>query len=183
MAEETRQTRALVDAALKGGRVLRLERTAKRAGYTIGRLVCGGVKICDTLEPASRGLTSSSTAKEVEAVKKRFEAGKTAVPTGVYRLRLDVVSPRFGAEAFYAEVCGGRLPRLDGVTGFRGVLIHCGNTAADTEGCILVGINDRVGWVSQSRATFRLLWQKLERLAKAGPLFICIRDGRGGVVI
>jgi hypothetical protein len=44
------------------------------------------------------------------------------------------------------------------VKGFDGVLIHCGNTAADTEGCILVGYNKEVGKVLYSRDAFTKLY-------------------------
>lgn len=137
---------------------LRLERRYKCNGYTIGRLYIDGSYFCDTLEDADRGLHSGMSAEEIAAKKLK---SITAIPTGVYRVTLDVVSPRFGREKFYKEVCRGKLPRLVGVSGFEGVLIHCGNTAKDTDGCILVGQNKVNGQVINSRDTFRRLYPQM----------------------
>jgi hypothetical protein len=41
------------------------------------------------------------------------------------------------------------------------VLIHIGNTARDTEGCLLVGRNTQVGKVLDSRKTFIELYDRL----------------------
>jgi hypothetical protein len=49
------------------------------------------------------------------------------------------------------------------VPAFDGVLIHIGNTANDTEGCILVGKNTEVGKVLQSTVTFRALYEVLKQ--------------------
>jgi len=43
------------------------------------------------------------------------------------------------------------------------VLIHVGNTAQDTEGCILVGRNTKVGKVLESRVTFTKLYERLKK--------------------
>jgi hypothetical protein len=56
------------------------------------------------------------------------------------------------------------LPLLLAVPGFSGVRIHSGNTAADTEGCILVGASDGNpgdGWLGRSREAFATLFAKI----------------------
>jgi hypothetical protein len=50
------------------------------------------------------------------------------------------------------------LPRLLNVRHFDGILIHAGNTAKDTHGCILVGRNTEKGKVTNSKATFDRLF-------------------------
>ena len=142
-----------------------LRRIAKRDTYTIGQLEIAGKRICDTLEDKDRGLTD----RQPEDVIKRIKVhGETAIPTGTYRVDMDSVSPRFGSVAFYKQVCGGKLPRLVGVKGFQGVLIHAGNTAQDTHGCILVGQNKQVGTVLNSRDTFEHLYKLMAQARAKG---------------
>ena len=137
---------------------LTVERRYKCNGYTIGRLLIDGVRFCDTLEDADRGLADTMTLDEIKAKKIK---SMTAIPTGVYKVTLNVKSPKFGNKQFYHNVCRGKLPRLLDVKGFDGVLIHCGNTAKDTDGCILVGENKVKGQVIDSQATFRRLYPLL----------------------
>lgn len=139
---------------------LTLERKFKCNGYTIGRLLVDGKYFCDTLEDADRGLTDAMTKEEIKSRKLK---SITAIPTGVYYITLGVVSPKFGNDTYYKKVCGGKLPRLMGVKGFEGVLIHCGNTAKDTDGCILVGENKVKGQVINSKATFRMLYPLMKK--------------------
>ena len=147
---------------------LELDRIARRDSYTIGKLFIDGKYFCDTLEDTDRGLRQDLP-PEVNRAKKR--KGKTAIPTGRYRVTLDVVSQRFKSKKMY-EFCDGRLPRLINVPAFDGILIHVGNTAVDTDGCILVGENKKVGMVLNSRITFLRLYEQLQT---AKEIYITIK--------
>lgn len=147
---------------------LRLKRIARRETYTIGRLYIDGQPFCDTLEDTDRGLRQSLPLSVNKAKKHK---GATAIPTGRYLVTMAMQSPRFKDRKQY-QFCNGYLPRLINVPAFDGVLIHIGNTAKDTEGCILVGKNTKVGKVLESAATFRKLY---ERLTQAnGDIYISI---------
>lgn len=148
---------------------LELRRIAKRETYTIGRLYINGERFCDTLEDTDRGLDQSMDAVAIR-VKKR--SGVTAIPTGRYRVTMGVRSPKFSKYKSY-EFCNGYLPRLINVKGYEGVLIHIGNYPKDTEGCILVGKNTKVGAVMDSAATFRQLYGILK--AANELIYITIR--------
>lgn len=150
--------------------IITLERKYRKEKYTIGRILIDGEYFCDSLEPTDRGLTSDMSSGEIAKVK---IPGQTAIPIGKYRISMDIVSPRFSKKPVY-EFCRGRLPRLVGVPGFDGVLIHIGNWADDTEGCILVGRNVRVGGLLYSTATFRRLYERI--LTAKEDLWIEIRE-------
>ena len=136
---------------------LRLQRIACRETYTIGHLYVDGVRFCDTCEDTDRGLRQDMPESVIRAKKRK---GCTAIPRGRYRVTLGVQSPRFRNNPNYA-FCKGYLPRFINVKGYDGVLIHIGNTARDTEGCLLVGRNTQVGKVLDSRKTFIELYDRL----------------------
>ena len=138
---------------------LKLVRIYKGKDYTIGRLYVDGVYFCDTLEDTDRGLSSAMTHYEIMVRKVK---GKTAIPRGTYFIDMATVSPRFKSRK-WAKPYGGRVPRLQGVRGFEGVLIHVGNTAGDTDGCILVGKNKVKGKVLDSTATYLKLFELLDK--------------------
>lgn len=141
---------------------LLLYRIARRDTYTIGHLYIDGKYFCDTIEDKDRGLTQSMPPSVIWATKRK---GVTAIPTGRYRVTLEVKSPKFSAKKYEKNYgfCDGYLPRLINVPGFDGVLIHIGNTAKDTDGCLLVGKNTKVGKVLESRAVFVKLYEELKK--------------------
>ena len=91
---------------------------------------------------------------------------ETAIPSGKYRITLDVVSPKFSANSYYYKVCKGRMPRLLNVPGYDGILIHAGSTALDSAGCLLTGLNTIKGKVTSSRMYFERLYKKLDEANK-----------------
>lgn len=131
---------------------IRLHRKYRKKGYTIGILYVDEKRICETLEDEDRGLTESMPLDEIKA-KKVY--GKTAIPTGCYQITV-TYSPRFKK----------MLPLLNSVPGYSGVRIHSGNTAKDTEGCILCGRNTEVGKVTNSRYWTNKVIAMIERAAK-----------------
>lgn len=143
---------------------LRLKRIACKPSYTIGRLYVDGEYFCDTIEDRDRGLDNSMTEQEIKSNKVYAE---TAIPTGTYSVTMNVQSPKYKTRPAYA-FCKGFLPRLVGVKGFDGVLIHIGNTQKDSAGCILVGQNKEVGKVINSTETFKRLYAVLQAANNRG---------------
>ena len=131
---------------------LTVERKWRKEEYTIGILYVNGVRLCNTLE---------------DAVRPEKIAGKTAIPRGSYRVLMNVKSPKYQDRA-WAKPYGGIVPRLRNVPNFSGVLIHVGNTAADTDGCILVGDNTEKGKLSNSTNRFYELMGILLSAALSG---------------
>ena len=98
-------------------------------------------------------------------IKAKKIKGDTAIPTGTYKITLDVVSPKYSnfSKYPYVKFCGGKMPRLLNIPGYEGVLIHAGNTQKDTEGCLLVGLNKVVGKVINSQVTWKKLYEILQK--------------------
>ena len=125
---------------------LRVERLWKKPAYTVGRLFVDGKFFCNTLEDTVRDLSNE---------KKVY--GQTAIPYGEYKVVYNW-SPKFGRN----------LPRLLNVPAFEGILIHPGNTADDSAGCILVGRNTEVGRLTESRYTSDKLNVLIEDVQRGG---------------
>lgn len=127
---------------------IKVDRKYKKPNYTIGKMYLNGEYFCDTLEDAVRVISTNGKGK----IK-----GKTAIPAGTYKVLL-TNSSKFRR----------LLPILLNVPHFVGIRIHAGNTAADTEGCILVGRNKAVGKVLESRKTEQALVDILLAAQAAG---------------
>lgn len=113
-----------------------LIRSWRKSDYTIGKLYVNGSFLCCTLEPTDRHLFQGQPLEKMLSIKVK---GKTAIPTGTYRIRV-TESPKFKRE----------LIELVDVPAFNGIRLHRGNTVQDTEGCILPGENSAVGKVTNS---------------------------------
>lgn len=144
---------------------LELERKWPKATYTIGRLYVDGVLFCNTLEDRDRGLKQSDS---LDYIKTRKVYGETAIPKGTYTVSMNVTSPKYAAVSWYWQLCKGKMPRLQNVPGFDGILIHPGNTALDTLGCILVGKNTKVGQLTESKAVFKALYKEMKKASDMG---------------
>lgn len=146
-----------------------LNRIAKRKGYTIGRLSLtpdpspigrgepkaspfgggmeGAPSFCDTLEPTWRDYRHGG----------RKIKGRSAIPEGRYPVVI-TWSPKMKQW----------LPLLVNVPMFSGIRIHAGNTAEDTQGCILVGQNLKKGMVLNSRTWLKRLKDKIVEAKERG---------------
>ena len=131
---------------------IELQREKSQADFTHGQILIDGKPECFVVEDVVRDGP------------KVF--GKTAIPAGRYRVII-THSPRFRRP----------LPLLLEVPGFEGVRIHAGNTAKDTEGCLLPGIAKTAKGVANSRLAFSRLFKKIEAALKAGEeVWITIKD-------
>lgn len=148
-----------------------VRRIALKDSYTIGFLYIDGKYFCDTLEDATRDYNRDGDLND-EGEGKVY--GKTAIPYGRYKITLDVVSPKYAQRASYIW-CGGYLPRLLNVPHFDGILIHAGNSAEDSAGCLLVGENKVKGRLVNSMATLKRLYAILKSAdAKGEQIWITI---------
>lgn len=125
---------------------LKLVREILTNESTIGSLYVDGVFECYTLED------------RVRPVKVK---GFTAIFPGHHEVVI-TFSERFKKP----------LPLLLNVPQFDGVRIHPGNTAKDTEGCVLVGVGRQDNMITGSQVAFQRLFAKLLDAAPKEKIFI-----------
>jgi hypothetical protein len=95
--------------------------------------------------------------------------GHTAIPVGRYRVTI-APSPKRG---------GRLMPLLLAVPGFVGIQIHPGNTAEDTEGCILLGTWREPDAVRGSKVAFQRFFEELSSAIRRGEeVWIDVRNPR-----
>lgn len=148
---------------------LKLKREIKEANYTVGSLYINDKYECKTVEDTDRGLSDNMPENEINS-KKVY--GQTAIPTGTYGIDMSTISPRL-KDRSWAKPYGGKLPRLIGVKGFDGILIHPFNKAEESLGCI--GPNESVnkGIGSNSVKAFnKIMLALLEAKAKGENITI-----------
>lgn len=143
---------------------LTVQREETVLGYTPGRLYIDGTFEAFTCEPPIREIPGQPMATWKIA-------NHTAIPAGRYRVIIDR-SERFGCD----------MPRVLDVPGFEGVRIHAGNTARDTEGCLLIGKSGTATGISDSRAEFDQFAPKLQAaLLDGGEAWITYLNPTGSI--
>ena len=153
-----------------------LKRIAKRKAYTIGRLyICdeskspltggdieGAEYLCDTLEPTVLELkTTVSEDAVLRSPAKLASLKPIAIPEGRYSVVI-TWSPKF--KEWLPLLLGG--PLFNSL--WQGIRIHAGNKPKDTQGCILVGRNQIVGQVLESRKWLYELKEKIVAAKEKG---------------
>lgn len=123
------------------------------ADSTIGKMYINGIDTCYTLEDQVRP----------DGVK---VYGETAIPAGRYRVAI-THSNRFQCP----------MPLLLDVPNFEGIRIHPGNTAADTHGCILVGLSQGGNSIGASRLAYDTVYQQIRYAINDGEeVWIEVKD-------
>jgi len=122
---------------------------------TIGRLLVDGEFKCWTLEDFCRENTPGTWHSGMKVPK------RTAIPYGNYEVVI-TFSARFKRA----------LPLLLKVPDFEGIRFHAGNTAEDTEGCILVGQHHKDDKVTNSVVAMSILYLDIKRAIEDEKVFI-----------
>jgi F420-dependent methylenetetrahydromethanopterin dehydrogenase len=142
-----------------------LRRKIVTSAFTLGILTMGalgsaGLYQYNTVEDAVRKLSNCTQTTCTGKID-----GKTAIPAGRYEIR-DTYSPRFKKHVL----------ELVGVPGFQGVRIHSGNTADDSEGCLILGLKGTEFGVAESRAAMAQFNADVRKALAKGRIFIVIED-------
>ena len=126
---------------------------------TIGELAfsINGERWCYTLEDVVRG-----TSENIAAVK---IPNRTAIPAGRYQVVM-AFSPHFQRE----------LPHLVAVPSFTYVMLHGGNVAADTDGCILCGMAKGAGRISNCAPAVDGIIEQVVLAKAIGQCWVTVED-------
>jgi hypothetical protein len=138
------------------------DRDVRSMNSTLSKVYVDAVFECFALEDVDRGLKSEMPLDEIAFRKLR---GATCIPEGKYKC-IVTFSNRFQRD----------LPLLVNVPGFEGIRIHPGNTAENTDGCLLPGEARTKDFVSNSVMTFNRLFEKIKTaLAADQQIWVIIK--------
>ena len=145
--------------------IIKVHRYMSSAEATLSRLFVDGTFVCYGLEDAFRP-------EKID--------GETRIPAGVYKIVLRREGPnhlRYAADRRFRDIHDGMLWVQD-VPGFAWILIHVGNTARDTRGCLLVGMerDETRLTLSRSGEGYRHIYQRVLPAARSGSLTIVFED-------
>lgn len=150
--------------------IVEVRRIFNCSTYCISHIYVDGSYICDSIEDTDRGLDDSMT---IEKIKKIKVYAKTAIPTGEYIIDMNTISPKFKQKKYYYNFCGGRMPRLQNVKGFLGILFHRGIDENSSAGCLILGYNKVKGKVVDSQRAFEAFYRRLDIANRIGERIIC----------
>lgn len=119
--------------------------------YSIGRLSINGAYKCNTLE-----LPTKDENGKLRTGEKGF-----AIPYGEYTISTRY-SPKFKRQVLWITREG------DSKFNNRFILFHAGNKVCDTQGCVLVGENTKVAWLSNSRNWENQIFEQVYPALKSG---------------
>jgi hypothetical protein len=125
---------------------------------TLGLLRIDGRRACFVLEDAYHAAKISS---------------ETRIPAGVYMLALQTAGRLHAEYSKRFSVIHRGMLTLQDVPGFTGIMLHCGNTDSDTDGCLLVGDSASViggGRVDGSANAYVRIYPRIVAAIEAGEL-------------
>ena len=137
-----------------------LNRYMLSVGFTLGLLATGASTYPTVEDEVRPNMYVTQQGKVVGKVD-----GETAIPAGTYEI-VDTYSPKFKRNML----------RLLNVKTHEGVLIHSGNTALDSRGCIIIGMEATKDGVARSREGLAKFEKEAREALKRGRLFIVIKD-------
>ena len=140
---------------------IEVDRFVSDRDTTISRVSVDGAFVCFGLEDEFR------VAKLVD---------ETRIPAGRYKVLLRTAGTHHQKyQEQFPDIHRGML-HIQNVPGFEFILIHCGNTQANTSGCLLVGtgaVTEEGNMsISSSRIAYRRLYPMVVDAAGAGSLEI-----------
>jgi hypothetical protein len=144
---------------------IKVDRFVSDQDTTVSRVYVDGGFVCFGLEDEYR-------------VQKLVD--ETRIPKGVYKVGLRTAGKHHVQyKAQFPDIHRGMLHILN-VPNFEFILVHCGNTQADTSGCLLVGTGSATEpgnmSISSSRVAYRKFYPMVAGAAAGGNLTIEFQD-------